>query len=353
MHRFQRSAVLAVLAALAIVGSVLAANPTGMPVGGTSTAIREYTAGTTLTWKYGGTYPAWAKTAITAAMGSDWSNLAFNNTRMPRFSYSASGLGTVVLSTSGTSPCGTGNTEWIQCSKNWGTTGFIIYIRDLVNGPHLNWAWYNTTGSCPSGKACWLVERALMHEIEHVTLGIANHDAQGESYTVMASTTPWSPNTGWNTKHIQKCDEAAGQLLYGLSDLTGVYGDCFASITGHGSGGLASTLTSTGSGQFLCNGQGAAVSGRLAIKVDTTNYKQVSGNPLAGRTIYFDRAVSGSGSWVLNFSSTTASAATGNNWSASFGGTNVSYDFRPHYGGEAGVAPVTGSVVTLHWSNAC
>lgn len=60
-RRAASAAVFAVLAILAVVGSVLAVTvyPTGREPG-TSTAIRENTAGTTLTWMFGASYAAWA-----------------------------------------------------------------------------------------------------------------------------------------------------------------------------------------------------------------------------------------------------------------------------------------------------
>jgi len=317
----------------------------------TATAIKEYADSTTLTWKYGGTYASWVTSAVSEAMGTDWSSATYNNTRMPTFSYSTSGAGTVTFSASAASPC-SGSTEWLECSSNWGQTGWHIYIRDLVKAPHTTWAWYNTTGSCPSGKTCWLIQRALMHEIEHVTLGVTSHDAQGESNTVMAATTPWSPNSGWSTKHIQRCDEAAGQLLYDVANTAGPYADCYRAITGHGTNGLITTASVNLASYTACVGFNASTGGRIAVKT-TTAYKRLSDNPLTGRKVWFDRKPSTGSTWTTNVHSTIATNASGTNWALSIpnpGSGNGVWNYRVHVAGETGLDASNQPTFSVTWT---
>jgi hypothetical protein len=322
-----------------------------VPTAGSS-ALYDDSPVVTLTYKFGGTYPSWLTSATQTALGTDLPNRAYNNSRMPLFALdAAAGTGRVYYSTATSSPCGTGNTEWIQCATGGGTTTWKIYVRNFGGSGKSNWAWYQATGSCPSGKTCFDVRRALLHETLHVVLG-ADHDTQGETNTIMGSVTPWSPNTGWNTHHIQRCDEAAAQLSYGLAAAAGVYANCYDDITGHGVDGLISTLTPGTTSYGQCTGYGVSVSGRLAIKT-TTSYKKLSNAPLAGRVIVFDRRLSTSTTWTLGVASTSASSASGNNWTVTLSGTTGSWVYRARYAGESGVDPSNQPTFTVIWTNAC
>ena len=177
---------LALACLLALAGPVLAHDPT-------SGAVGEYPPGTSLTFRFGGaTYPAAIQSAIQTGLTADWSTATWNNSRLPRFSYSASGSGQVIYSSAVASPCNTGHTDWLQCASNWGSPSFRIYIRNFAAAPHGSWTWCNLSFS----GTCWDVERALMHEAEHVTLGVGSHDGQGESNTVMGAVSPGTPTSG-------------------------------------------------------------------------------------------------------------------------------------------------------------
>jgi hypothetical protein len=306
----------------------------------------------TLSYKWGGSPPAWLTGAAQTALETDYPNRAFNNSRMPVFAFSATGSGQVVYSSAALSPCGTGNPDWLQCATGGGGTSWRIYLRNFGASGKTSWYWYQQTNTCPAGKTCWDVRRALMHEILHITMA-ASHDAQGESNTVMASTTPWSPNVGWNTHHIQRCDEAAAQLKYGVVNSAGVIADCFDDIAGHGVNGLISVATTSATSYAGCTGQGVSAAGRLAIKT-TANYERLSNLPLTNRTVYFDRKLHSATTWTLNYLSAVASNVAGNNWTRNLGApASGTYDFRVHYGGEAGVDPSNQPIFTVLWSTAC
>lgn len=284
------------------------------------------------------------------AFGIDWTNTTYNNSRKPTFSYSASGAGTVSYKApSGVYRCD--RYDWIGCSTNWGLGSFQVILRNFTQAPTRPYSWVQTTGSC-SG-TCFDARRVAAHEIEHVTLGVGGHDEQGESNTIMASTTPWSPTSGWATHHVQKCDEAAFQLLYDLAALAGVYADCFDHITGHGVNGLVSTATASAPIASACYGTALSITGRLEI-LTNSNYGTLGGNPLASRTVFIDRKLHSAGTWTADYSSAVATNAnTGTNWSRSFteNGTSgsVTYDYRAHYKGEAGVDAAYSGVVSLTW----
>jgi hypothetical protein len=336
--------------ALAFGCLLLLAGPVGAhsPTGG---SVREYAPGTVLTYRYGATgYPAWAQSAIQAALGPDWSSAAWNNTRMPSFQYSTAGSGTVYYSSSASSPCGTGNTQWLQCASGWGSSGWRIYVRNFSGAPYGKWTWCNIayTGTC------WDAERALVHEAEHVTLGIGNHDSQGEANTVMGSVSPAYASTGWNTRHIQRCDQAAGQLRYGMGSASGQLADCFDHVTGHGVVGLVPSLRSNATTLSVCRAASATLAGSFGVSANSS-YGALSGQVLAGRTIWFDRKPHTSSTWTLNVASASTTTGT-TNWTRSFtSGTTstVTYDFRPHAAQEAGLDAAAGAIITVTWGATC
>jgi hypothetical protein len=338
------SIALAVVSALLLAGPVAAHDPT-------AGAVAQYPSGTTLQYRFGGAgYPSWVPSASQAAFGPDWSNAAFNNARLPSFSYSASGSGAVYYSSSTASPCGTGNTQWLQCASNWGSTAWRIYIRNFDGAPYGAWTWCNIAFS----GTCWDAERALLHEAEHVVLGVAGHDPQGESNTIMGSVAPWYATTGWNTHHIQRCDESAAQLLTGLGSPSGPLADCFDHIAGHGVAGLLPSLTDAATSVAACLSQVATLSGSFGVAPDA-RYQALAGQGLAGRTIWFDRKLHTATTWTLN----VASAVTGPgsaNWSRGFStgsATTITYDIRPHSVAEPGLDPATAPVVTVTWRSVC
>ena len=323
------------------------------PVAG---AVRKYTQDTALQYKWEGSYPTWFTGAMGSAFGIDWTNTTYNNSRKPTFSYSASGAGTVSYKApSGVAQCDI-YPDWIGCSDNWGATNFKVILRNFTQAPTKSWIWVQTTGTC-SG-TCFDLRRVAAHEIEHVTLAVGSHDGQGESNTIMGSTTPSYDTTGWATHHVQKCDEAAFQLKYDLAALSGRYADCFDHVTGHGVNGLVSTATISAPVASACYGTALSITGRLEIQTNA-NYETLGGNPLASRTVLIDRKLRSAGSWPpTNYSSAVATNAnTGNNWSRSFteSGTSgsITYDYRVRYLGEAGVDPVTSGVVSLTWRFPC
>lgn len=327
--------------AIAVVGSLASAGfvSAHTPVAG---AVKEYGGSVNLTYKWGqGTYPNWFRTSMTTALESDWPAPAFNNSATPTFAYNSSGAGTVFYAaTTGAPACD--QVAWIGCSANWGRTDWKVWLRSTTC-----WA---DSGSY-SG-TCFDVRRVALHEIEHVTLGVANHDSQGELNTIMGSSTPSSPNQGWNTHHIQPCDEAAAQLLYDVASSAGVYAGCFDHVLHHGTSGLVSAATVAATSYWACVNSGVTVSGRLAIATDSA-YQALSNNPLTGRTLWFDRRPVG-GSWTTDVTSTTATNASGNNWSKTFSsGSATTYEFRGHYKGETGLDPDYSPTFSITWSTSC
>jgi hypothetical protein len=306
-----------------------------------------------LSWSFGAAYSSWLTTPAIAALDTNFEDRASNNSRSPVFHYSSTGQdGTVWLRVASSSPCGTGHLDWLQCANGGGTFSFNIYVRDLYNATsaYSNWAWYDRTSSCVSGRTCWYLRRAFIHEVQHVTVGIANHDEQGESNTVMAATTPWDPNAGWNQTHIRRCDEAAQQLAYDLDDFAGPYGDCFDHLPNAGVSGLKTDMSVTGSSYRECNNVAVPISGRLQVLADATNYHRLNANPLSGRVVRIDRDGVGS------VFTTRATMAAGSNWGVNVSGAaNAVHTFVAHFDDASGdgLADSDRVTFTVSWGASC
>src|SRR6185369_817843 len=115
------------------------------------------------------------------------------------------------------------------------------------------------------------------------------------------------------------CDEASGQLNYGIRDPAGHYSTCLDHIR-PGEAGLQTTLTVSTPTLVGCEGKSLTISGRLEVKA-LDAYRALARSPLAARLIRFDSngtagapAVTANGSLV------------GDNWTATF--QNASFGSR-------------------------
>lgn len=128
----------------------------------------------------------------------------------------------------------------------------------------------------------------------------------------------------------------------------GPYGDCFDHLANAGTSGLATNMSVPTTSYQACNGQGVLVVGRIEV-TDFTSYQGLGGNPLSGRTVWFDRGT------TVAFTSTTATNASGNNWAKSFSGTNVSYVYRAHFDDASGdgLADSDQPTFSITWGSAC
>ena len=322
----------------------------------TAGANQLYSVSTTLSWKFSASaYPQWLIDAVKASLddsqagGSTFNNGYYNGTKMPRFVYSSTGIGQIHYTTQSYSPC-SGVSAWIACGNpHGGSTAFDIYIRVLTGTSR----WYEADVN-DTRHTRYLLKLAMVHEPLHVTMGISNHDPQTIDETVMI--TPVIPpygDHGWSTTHIQACDEAAGQLLYDLETLAGDYASCFDHITNHGAYGLRSGLSVSGATSLsACVGNSVTVSGRLEV-ADYASYGRLALNPLAGRTVTFDR------DGVSNTSSVTANnTSSGDNWSASFSSaTYGTHSYDVHFDGSAAssLGSASGGSFTVTWipTNLC
>ena len=354
-HRARR-AVGAAAVALLILG-VMPAQAHAPTVGGSR---GQFSAGQSLPYRFGGTYPSWLTSATQDSLNTKYRSWTNNNSHGPEPVYSSTGRAVVYYSASLLAPCTGGDPQWLQCASSGGTTSFRIYIRNFDGAPYSDWRWWDTSSSCtkPSGgtaSGCWYVRRAMIHEAGHA-IPTFGHDGQTENDTVMRATSPEVGATGGNHFVFQRCDQAALQLLWDVKDYARPYGDCFDHVAGHGLRGLSTTVTTNGTSFNACASTGKLIGGRLAVKIDSL-YGLLSNNPLAGRTLWFDRKSRTATTWTLRAESTIPNAATtGTNWTRTFrapstlGGT---YDYRAHFDGEPGLDPSNAPTFSIVWSASC
>lgn len=97
----------------------------------------------------------------------------------------------------------------------------------------------------------------------------------------------------------------------------------------------------------------AATSGRIAVKTDI-DYKELSGNTLTGRTVWFDRKASSSSTWSTNIHSVVATSSSGSNWSLSMsnpGSGNGTWSYRVNKDGDAGLDPSNKPTFNITWTD--
>lgn len=170
--------------------------------------------------------------------------------------------------------------------------------------------------------------RASIHEIGHIgDLGHTTSTVWAES-RVQGGPTIWFPfnNTAtWDKRTLGRCDEAALQLRYDVEDKAGDYSRCLDHVNNAVQGvGLATTLSAAPTSTSVCNGATVTVSGRLEV-AGYASYGELANNGLWGRTVWIDRGS------TPNYTSTTVTSGSGNNWSKSFAHSNITYNYVAHY----------------------
>jgi hypothetical protein len=287
-------------------------------------------------------------TAANSSLQTGW--VQNNNSRGPRFSYSASGSGTVYYaSQTGFDFCDVAVPAWIGCAYGGGTLTWRIWLRSDM---YTKCEETNATG-------CYLAKRVFLHEAEHVAL-VNGEESQSATLTNMGGCPPNTqcskPNTGWDSTTPRECDQAGLQMKYGMYQFTGQFADCLDHVAGAGAGGLTTVQTVSATSGTTCAGQSLSRSGRISTQ-SNSNYGRLSNIGIAIRTIQIDRKLHSSSTWTANWSSVaTTSEQTADNWSRSFTenpAVTTTYDYRLHYLGEAGVAPSYSATLSLTFLKPC
>jgi hypothetical protein len=302
-----------------------------------------YADGVILTYRFGGSYPNWVETAMNSGLQSRWEQN--NNSDGPRFDHAQStGTGRLFYDTAtGVFECD--RQAWIGCAANGGLSNWKIWLRKDQF----------TFCEVSSVTGCFLAKRVILHEAEHITLGVGSHDEQSANVTNMNSESPSKPNAGWDSNEPRSCDEAALQLRYGLGDLAGPYSGCLDHAPGHGNDGLITRLSLSTTDGTTCAGDSISRSGQLQTKTDT-DYDRLSSVNIAQRTIWIDRDAGANGSWTNDWASDSTNSTGGNNWSHSFSenpAVTTSYAYRVHFKGQTGLDPDYSATFVLTFLRPC
>jgi hypothetical protein len=338
----------------AVIGSLLLVASAAVAHDPIPTGTKRTFSGNVVYYKLVSSPGNWFSGGVGSSLGSYFHDSS-NNTSIPVLAYSSTGTATVNYINQSTSPC-SGLSNWLQCAINPLANGnWTIYVRDLsgTHGP-TGWTWWEEASSCGGNSTCWYLKRAMIHEAGHAMFAFpdmcfGSQPCRSETDTVMNSLDPAVGAPGSTPFSYRRCDEAGGQLAWDVHDNYGEYPACYDHISGHGTKGLLTSITTTVSDSGPCNGVASTVSGTLKVKT-TSSYGVLSGNALAGRTVTLQRAIHGG--TLADFASTSTSS-TGT-YSFGVSGSNVSYDFGVVFGAtggsNAGLDASNGAIMTIQWS---
>lgn len=343
---------------LAIASVIAILLPTGFALGHSPIqgASRQYVAGDpVLEWKFNAAYPAWLTSAIEAGLNDTsthdaaWDSTTTNNSKIQNFTMSSTGSGRIKYTAGdadGTSPC-TSSSSWIMCADNDrdnnGTkSDWWIFVRnfdvDPISFQGVPGRWADDGSS--TANVDFDVERNVMHEAIHITMGVGNHDPQAATVTLMTTVSPDDNDTDWAVHHLQECDQARAQLIFGMASSTGKVAQCFDDdAIGHFTLNGLATIASLSQASSPCIGDTFTVSGSLKIST-FADYGALAGAPLGGRSVVVKK------NGVTAFTATTSSTGT---FSGSVLANSSSLSFTASYAGEApdALAADTSPVMTV------
>lgn len=100
-----------------------------------------------------------------------------------------------------------------------------ITVRNLRDAPAYakagaQWWWYDESDRCFSGRYCFDLRQSLSHETLHIQNGSTHSDEDCADTAFHPGQSSYN-NRCWNFHTYRECDEAFGQLHYGVRDLYG------------------------------------------------------------------------------------------------------------------------------------
>jgi hypothetical protein len=160
----------------------------------------------------------------------------------------------------------------------------------------------------------------MLDELGHVEIlgHHVNYD-DGSDFTdaVVQTSARTRPKAGWNQHYFGACDVARLQLEYERQNASDLVSTCLS---------LASVATLSASPTSVYVGTSVAFSGTLKIRLDATNNRAMSGDPVSDRSILLQRRAIGSTTWTT-VSTMTAHSYTEGLYTATWSPTTT-YDWR-------------------------
>ena len=233
-------------------------------------------------WRSGAEPIASIKTAIKAA-ASDANDTQAS--RAATFVYDAAGGNPIGYGAGAT--CGVNG---LACFTRDAPDGFTMWLRE--QGHVFDWGtlkWCQTYTTAPNG--CYDAETIALDEFGHVE-GLGHHvNAADDSDYLDAVVQTYSrtkPSTGWNVHAFGRCDTAALQLMYDLTNTSAKYSTCLD---------LATVLTISASSATVVVGGASTLTATLKV-VDADDYLRLGGNLVSGRTVSLQRRAPGTATWT-------------------------------------------------------
>lgn len=175
------------------------------------------------------------------------------------------------------------------------------------------------------------------------------HDPQGWPDSIMTEQSPYDGQAGYDSTHMQPCDHARLQLVWGMERADGSVADCFDHVSPQGSSGagLETVLSLTKSATTICLGSPVTLSGLLRV-ANWGSYGEMGNQVIGSRQVVLKR--NGAALSTLTTNATTGTYSTGVSYSSA-----VTYTFTGHFSqvGNGDIAPDNAPGVSVTWSSAC
>lgn len=221
-------------------------------------------------WRPGAVPPSWAKSPLKTA-ADDAQRTSFS--RSPAFPARTGAHNLVAYTGSLPSFC---STTAIACAGRAMPVSWAAWIRPY--GTEYAWGTLRWCQKTSASSGCFDIRRVMLHELGHI-VGLNHPSAAGFSLgsgdSIMQAITPARPQPGASRHAFGRCDVATLQELYDSTDNKTAISTC---------NDVATRATLTASRTSVPRGSTVKLTAQL--RVDSRSaYRQLSGNPLNGRSL--------------------------------------------------------------------
>jgi hypothetical protein len=309
VRRGARAAALAAALAALTTGGVLAHGPD--PMLGTRTWNANQVVG--YAWASGSVPPSWMIPAIDAGAADVAES---RGSRAASFVRQSGAPSTIAYGVA--NPC---PSYGIACIDRTGVPSNFAGMWFRPQGWAFDWGtlrWCQALAAFADG--CYDVENVTLDELGHIEI-LGHHvnydDLSDFTDAVVQASAHTRPRAGWNQHVFGVCDVARLQLEYQLQRASDPVSTCLS---------LPTVLSFTASPTNAYVGTTVAFSATLKIKLDVTNNRAMSGDPLTGRTVLLQRRALGATTWTTVSTMTPNSSPEGT-YNALWSPT-ATYDWR-------------------------
>ena len=233
-------------------------------------------------WRSGSEPASAIKTAIQSA-ASDAN--ASRGSRAATFTYDSAGTNPIGYGAGAT--CGVNG---LACFTRSAPSGFTMWFRE--QGHVFDWGtlkWCQSYSTAPNG--CYDARTIALDEFGHVE-GLGHHvnyaDSSDYNDAVVQTYSRTKPQSGYNVHAFGRCDVATLQLEYDMVNTSAKYSTCLH---------LGTVLSVAPSTTTVAPGGAVAITATLKVG-SSSDYDQLVGNPVSGRTVTLQRRAVGTTTWT-------------------------------------------------------